>query len=379
MKTFFILVNFSCFLQKVVSLSLTVQSNTFASKPSLCIWMRQPADGNKAINFDLRFVQGVDKQDAGIAVSEIHASPTQQFGTAQIVFPSQGTYQVIAVDGSNNNLGTSNNVVAVALPSASSTVLGATPTSSASVSSQLSNASSTRPDTKVPIIVGSILGALILLAILVTLIMFHIRRRRKTTQRWIFHKNMMVQNRQPFPVMAQTSPSSSFSTNTTLHSQDLEQGLAPIVPTMKLPTQDPEPCLPGPVVYPTRMAGLRGQRPILRQLELDPSHHTPPPRPPIGPRLPIILTPRSSLHQSARAVSPALRSPSPRTHRQRAIADQIEILRIQMLELERRGGKDYIGMGEMTEKMAWLRDQQEGSWALGLTEVAPVGYHRYMT
>ena len=78
-------------------------------------------------------------------------------------------------------------------------------------------------------------------------------------------------------------------------------------------------------------------------------------------------------------MSPIPRSPSPRTHRQRAIADQIEMVRIQMLEVEREGVKDHIGMNEMSEKMAWLRGQQEGPWALGLTEVTPLGYDRYMT
>jgi hypothetical protein len=50
-----------------------------------------------------------------------------------------------------------------------------------------------------------------------------------------------------------------------------------------------------------------------------------------------------------------------------------------MLEVEREGVKDHIGMSEMTEKLSWLREQQEGSWALGLTEVTPLGYDRYMT
>jgi hypothetical protein len=52
--------------------------------------MRQPADGNNQLDFDLRFVEGADKKDAGVAISGIHISPTQQFGTAQVVFPTQG-------------------------------------------------------------------------------------------------------------------------------------------------------------------------------------------------------------------------------------------------------------------------------------------------
>jgi len=54
-----------------------------------------------------------------------------------------------------------------------------------------------------------------------------------------------------------------------------------------------------------------------------------------------------------------------------------------MLESERSGEKDggdgTTPMYDMCKKMAWLREQQEGSWALGLTDVAPLGYDRYMT
>ena len=51
-----------------------------------------------------------------------------------------------------------------------------------------------------------------------------------------------------------------------------------------------------------------------------------------------------------------------------------------MLQCERNSEKDGVpSMFEMAEKMAWLREQQEGAWALGLTEVTPLGYDRYMT
>ena len=130
----------------------------------------------------------------------------------------------------------------------------------------------------------------------------------------------------------------------------------------------------------TRVAGLMEHRQTIRKLDLDSSHL---PRSPMGPRPPIVhpacLTPSSTILRSARPMSPIPRSPSPRTHRQRAIADQIEILRLQMLEAEREGVKDHIGMSEMSDKLSWLREQQEGSWALGLTDVTPLGYDRYMT
>jgi hypothetical protein len=190
---------------------------------------------------------------------------------------------------------------------------------------------------------------------------------------------MMVQRSQQ-PV-APASASSIYSAST--HPEDLEQGphaLPTVVPFIQRPIPDARPRIPDPVVYPTRVAGLLERRPTLRRLELDPSTLL---RSPMGPRPPLthpaVLTPSSTILRSGRMMSPIPRSPSPRTHRQRAIADQIEIVRVQMLEAERDGVKDHIGMSEMSEKMTWLREQQEGSWALGLTEVTPPGYNRYMT
>ena len=183
--------------------------------------------------------------------------------------------------------------------------------------------------------------------------------------------------------MAPSTPSSIYSASTL--PDDPEKGLPTLepAPTTRLPFSDYKPRIPDPVVYPTRVAGLLERRPSLRRLDLDSSNL---PRSPMGPRPPTIhpasLTPSSALRRSARPMSPMspiLRSPSPRTHRQRAIADQIEILRIQMLQIEREGVKDHIGMSEMSEKMTWLREQQEGSWALGLSEVTPPGYDRYMS
>jgi len=383
MKVFLILVSFFYFLQIVASLDLTLQPTTFVAQQSLLAWTRQTdVDGNQELNFDLRFVEGTDQKEAGMAVSGIHVSSSQQFGTVKVVFPQQGTYQVIAVNGSKN-LGTSNTVVAVSPPasiSASASILASVfsqPTGTSKPASSLN-----RQHNKASIIVGSVMGVLILLATLVMLIMLLIRRRhRDEARRWTFHQDMMVQSRQ------QPAPTSLSSLNYTCpnpHPEDLEQGVhtqASVILSTKLPPPvPPKPRIPDPVVYPSRMVGPRESRPTLRKLDLDPSSLS---RSPMGPRPPlsrqVVLTPSSSLRRSARPMSPIPRSPSPRTHRQRAIADQIEMLRIQMLEIERESTKDHIGMSEMSEKMAWLREQQEGSWALGLTEVTPLGYERYMT
>jgi len=290
-----------------------------------------------------------------MAVSGIHASSSQQFGTVQVVFPQQGTYQVIAVNGSKN-LGTSNTVVAVSPPAS----ISASASTLASVFSQPTGTSNpasslTRQHNKASIIVGSVMGALIFLAILVMLIMLLIRRRRRDeARRWTFHQDMMVQSRQhPAP----TYSSSLNSACPNPHPEDLEQGVqsvhtqASATPSTKLPPPVPsKPRIPDPVVYPSRMVGPQESRPALRRLDLDPSSLS---RPPMGPRPPlsrqVVLTP--SLRPPARPMSPIPRSPSPRTHRQRAIADQIEMLRIQMLEIERESTKDHIGMSEMSEKM----------------------------
>ena len=83
-------ISFFCLLQRVVSLSLTVQSTTFAGQQSLLIWERQPVDGSGALDFNLRFVRGADQEDAGMAASEVHASSSQQSGSVRVVFPDVG-------------------------------------------------------------------------------------------------------------------------------------------------------------------------------------------------------------------------------------------------------------------------------------------------
>jgi len=369
----------------VASLSLTLQSTTFAGQQSLLIWQRQDGDGTGALDFNLWFVQGTDQQDAGI---EVRASSSQQSGSVQVVLPKVGSYAVMAVDDSGNTLGTSNNVLAIASPSASATSsesatssASATASASTSTSPKATSTSSTQRHSKAPVIVGSIIASLVVLAIIAALLMFLNRRRRldnSQTKRWTFHKHMMVQPYQQPTV--QSSSSSIYSTST--FPEDPEQGLRALqpVPSAQLSTLDSKPRLPDPVLYPTRVAGLMERRPTIRKLDLDSSHL---PRSPMGPRPPIIhpasLTPSTTILRSGRPMSPIPRSPSPRTHRQRAIADQIEILRLQMLEVERDGVKDHIGMSEMSDKLSWLREQQEGSWALGLTDVTPLGYDRYMT
>lgn len=307
----------------------------------------------------------------------------QQFGTAQVVFPTQASSSISVITSASTTISSATST-STPTTSASTTVSIAKPTSSsASQPSATSGHTPTRNKAIGPIVAVSIFSAFILFAIIVMLIRFFNRRRLKSKRR-TFDQERMVQNRPPPPSMAQRFAP---------HSQDLEQGVtdsAPVVLPISRPTRDPELGRSEPIVHPTSLvAGPRGPRPSLRRLEL----HSPRPRLPTLPATP--RTPssyRPSLPRSPGVTpsriaispgpirSPIPRSPSPRTHRQRAIADQIEMLRIQMLQYERAGRNDGSdAMNEMTKKMAWLREQQEGSWALGLTEVTPLGYDRYMT
>lgn len=298
-------------------------------------------------------------------------SPTQ-LATAQAVFPTPG--------GTDANVAT--------------TVSSTTPMStSTSVSSQPSATSSHRlahPNIRAAIIIGSILG-IIIISFIIALVIKAFNRRRKleeVTSRWSFHRDLMIRRRQTQPSTAPMSSDISPSESIVPCSQDLEQGIpdpTPVILPMHKSNQDPEVGSPSPIRHPPLVVvGPRGRGPKptpLRKLDLNP-HRTLPPLP-ISPRSPAIVSSRAVISPGL-IRSPMPRSPSPRTHRQRAISDQIELLRIQMLQFERTGGKKDNGdggavMDEMSKKMAWLRDQQEGSWALGLTEVTPLGYDRYMT
>lgn len=53
------------------------------------LWTRQPSDGGGLLTFDLRFVKPGD-DDVGLALANIQAPPSTQFGTAEVVFPLPG-------------------------------------------------------------------------------------------------------------------------------------------------------------------------------------------------------------------------------------------------------------------------------------------------
>lgn len=77
------------FLSNVAALNITVQPETVVGQSSLVIWQREPSDNDDELVFDLRFVQP-GSIDVGLAVSNIQAPSSAQFGTVEVVFPSQG-------------------------------------------------------------------------------------------------------------------------------------------------------------------------------------------------------------------------------------------------------------------------------------------------
>lgn len=53
------------------------------------IWTREPSDGDGLLVFDLRFVKPENEtEDIGLALANIQAPPSTDFGTVQVVFPS---------------------------------------------------------------------------------------------------------------------------------------------------------------------------------------------------------------------------------------------------------------------------------------------------
>jgi hypothetical protein len=77
------------FLSNVTALNITVQPHTIVGQTSLVLWAREPSDGNGLLVFDLRFVKP-DNEDVGLALANIQAPPSTEYGTAQVVFPSSG-------------------------------------------------------------------------------------------------------------------------------------------------------------------------------------------------------------------------------------------------------------------------------------------------
>jgi len=197
------------FLSNVAALNITVQPDTIVGLPSLVLWAREPSDGNGQLVFDLRFVKPGD-DDIGLALANIQASPSAQFGTAQVVFPVPGPCVLVAVSGPDyTRIGQSSQVNAFQVPTSTPSTSQPVPSSTSSAKpSSTSPTSSTKPSVTSSVvrrkknlgaIIGGTLGGVAFLGLLAALGIMFLRRRQPTTtennnnrKRWTFHRDKMI-------------------------------------------------------------------------------------------------------------------------------------------------------------------------------------------
>jgi len=308
------------FLSNVAALSITVQPDTIVGQPSLVLWTREPSDGNGQLVFDLRFVKP-DNEDVGLAFAIIRAQPSSEFGTVQVVFPSPGSYLLVAVSGPGyTKIGQSGQVNAFQIPitslviptSTSKPTPSATTSSSATPTSTSSSASSATAASRkkdVGAIVGGTLGGVAFLGLLAGLGIFFLRRRRPTEnkKRWTFHRDKMI-----LPPVLDIRRISPMNTEY-ISPEDIEQQGE--LPHDDLPTS--------PIVIMTSRSGLG---PSLK------SPHRPLPLPP-----PVPLKPH-----------------------QEDIVEHTKQLRHKMTELAKNPGPtQHIILDDLQKQMNWLESQMK--------------------
>jgi len=188
------------FLSNVAALNITIQSNTIVGQPSLVLWAREPSDGDGLLIFDLRFVKP-DNKDAGLALANIQAPPSTEFGTAQVVFQSPGSYLLVAVSGPDYAwIGQSSQVNAFQAPTTSIPTSTSQPVHSVTSSAKptsTSSASGAPRKKNLGAIIGGTLGGVAFLGLVAALGIVFLRRRRqpeptRVTRRWTFHRDKMV-------------------------------------------------------------------------------------------------------------------------------------------------------------------------------------------
>lgn len=320
------------FLSNVAALGISVQPQTLAGQPSQVVWTWEPSDGANELTFDLRFVRPPDSEDVGLAFANILASPSIRYGSVQVVFPSPGSYELVAVTGPDaTNLGTSNQVNAFSVPTISispTSTCSPTPSATTSVHATTTAVSNSGTHKKnLGAIVGGTLGGVAFLGLLAALVFLCLRRRQPAagSKRWTFHRDMMVRPRNPNEVtIVDVNPSPTISQSSSPPPFDIEQG-------------SPHDTDPSEVVM---IASANGLRPLFK-----PSSR-PLPLPPI-----------------------------PQTDRQEAISKRIERTRNQIMELERNAGPtQHIMLDDLRKQLSWLQDQLRSAWAMGLTDVTPLGF-----
>jgi len=255
-----IFLGITCFHSNVAALSITIQADTIVGQQSLVVWTREPSDGDEQLVFDLRFLSpGPPPMDVGLALANIQAPPSTQYGTVKVVFPSAGPYQLVAVSGPDYvNLGKSSPVNAYQIPTSTPTPTPS-PSPSSSISQSIPSAttsvgpkinpiatSGTRHKKNVGAIIGGTLGGVVFLGLLATLVIWCLRRRQPIDdKRWSFHRHMMV--RPPVLDISRISPT-GLNISESSH-EDIERGLPhEVIPSssvvMTTSPSEPRPELP---------------------------------------------------------------------------------------------------------------------------------------
>jgi len=323
------------FLSNVAALNIMVQSTTIVGQSSLVIWTREPNDGDGLLVFDLRFIKpGAQPEDVGLALANIQAPPSTQFGTEQVVFPSTGSYELVAVSGPNDtNLGASNEVNAYQVTTSTTSTsptstASATPSSTSQSIPSATMSASPKPTQSAPrrttnlgAIIGGTLGGVAFLGLLAALVIVFLRRRQpKDNRRWTFHRSLMI--RPPVLDIRPISPTLNLSA-----SDDIEHGLPHDESTTS------------PIVM---IASPSGPRPLLKPIYR-----------------PLPLPPGSE----------------PLKPRQEEIVQQMEQVKTRIMDLEKNPGPtQHIMLDDMQKQMSWLQSQIGSPWALGLTDDKPFGF-----
>jgi len=325
---FFLQLTFFFFLSNVAALNITVQTDTIVGQPSLVLWAREPNDGNGLLVFDLRFVKPPpDNEDVGLALANVLAPPSTEFGTVQVVYQKPGSYLLVAVSGLDYTwIGQTGQVNAFQVPfqapatsipmSTSQPVPSATtsakPTSTSATSSAkpTSTSRSTALHKKnVGAIIGGTLGGVAFLALLAVLGIVFLRRRQpkvEDNRRWTFNRDNMV-----LPPVLDIRRSSRMKTELFSPDDIEQQGLSPHnMMAQASPSGSPRPFHKSP----------------LRPLPL--------PSSPISVVVPL------------------------NPHQEEMVA-QIEQIRNQMSELEKTnpGPAQHIILGDLQRQMNWLKSQ----------------------
>jgi len=356
------------FLSNVVALNITVQSNTIVGQPSPVMWARKPSDGDGLLVFDLRFINP-DNEDIGLALGNIQAAPSTEFGTAQVVFPSPGSYLLVAVSVPDYNwIGESGQVNAFQVPSTSlvdhpATDLflsfGSIPTSKSqavpsilhgatSSAKPASTSSGARRKKNFGAIIGGTLGGVAFLGLAAALVIVFLQRHQleptKGNRRWTFHRDKMV--RSPVLDIRRTSPiRMEFSSPE-------QQGLPhdDIIPTssvMMTSPSGPRPLLKSPY-HRSRSFPLPGD---IEQQGL--------PHDDIIPTTSPVVMMASPTGTRPLPKSPYRPLPFPplKPHQQ-DMAVLMEQIRNKMTELEKNPGPtQHIILDDLQKQMNWLKSQ----------------------